>query len=258
MLILINSFALAYGQEGGKVVFWSGDELCGKRSKSIPKEDIFQCSSIQTYRGPVSMITHDGVTLSVAFLEDDSYNIIGAGIVNNSPDIVAFDAEMWGAAHFKTKTAFQGLEMPLLAETSIPTRDILRLMAAGIKYESSLDTFIADGQKTVETKEVRRPDGTRVKVDVVVPDKETQQAVVRQNMARAEMVVGEQRRIRETALTARSVRPGTAVKGLVYFRRVRNAEFVVFSLSIADTTFVFQFPRIVKKNVGNVSMSPKN
>jgi hypothetical protein len=246
VLILMNSIVVAYSQGGGRVIFWNGDPGCGVRTKSIAAEEIFQCSSVQTDRGQVSTVTHNGVTLSVAFLEDSAYNIVGAGIVNRSDEFVAFDAEMWGAAHFKTKAAFQARERPVVAETSISTRDILRLMATGIKYESSLDTFIADGQKTVETREVRKADGTRVKVDVVVPDRETQQATVRQNMARAEMVVNEQRRIRETALTARSVQPGSSVKGLVYFRRVSNAEFVVFSLRVGDTTFVFQLPRNVK------------
>lgn len=248
VVILINLIAVANGQGEGKVVFWNGEPGCGSRTRSVPNDAIFECSSVHTDRGQVSTITHDGVTLSVAFLENNDYNIVGAGIVNKSPETIVFDPEMWGAAHFKTKAAFQSREQPLLAETSIPSRDILRLMAAGVKYESSLDAFIADGQKAVETREVRKADGTRVKVDVVVPDKETQQAVRRKNTARAEMVVGEQRRIRETSLTARSVRPDGSVKGLVYFRRVSNADFVVFSLRIDDVTFVFQLPRTVKKS----------
>ncbi len=133
-----------------------------------------------------------------------------------------------------------------MAETSIPTRDILRQMATGVRQESSLDTFIADGQKVNETKEIRRQDGTRYKVDVIVPDKQTQEAVARQNAARSEMVMSEQRRIRETALTAKSVQPGQSIKGLVYFRRLKNVEFVVFSLSLDGTTYVFQLPRVKK------------
>lgn len=248
VMMVVNFVAVANGQGEGKVVFWNGEPGCGSRTRSVPKDAVFECSSVQTARGPVSTITHDGITLSVAFLESNNYNIVGAGIVNNSSETAVFDPEMWGAAHFRTKAAYQARESPLLAETSIPSRDILRLMAAGVKYESSLDTFIADGQKAVETKEVRKADGTRVKVDVIGPDKETQQRVVRNNTARAEMVVGEQRRIRETALTARSVRPEGSIKGLVYFRRVSNAEFVVFSLAINDTTFVFQLPRNTKKS----------
>jgi len=243
VLILIMVVSAAYGQRSGMLVFWSGDPGCGTRSRSVPPEELFVCDSVQTDRGPVSTISHNGVTLSVAFLESDEYNIVGAGIANTTSETVVFDADMWGAAHFKTKNAFIERQKPLLAETSIPTRDILRVMATEVRQESSLDTFIADGQKTNETKEIRRSDGTRVRVDVVVPDKETQQAVARQNDARAQMVMSEQRRIRETALTSRSVHPDSSVKGLVYFRKVKGADLVVFSLKIDDTTYVFMLPK---------------
>jgi hypothetical protein len=246
VLIMIFSVAAAGGQQAGKIVFWSGEPGCGSRSKTFTASDVFSCTSISTDRGPVSTITHNGVTLSVAFLEDNTYNIVGAGITNDTSEPVFFDTDFWGAAHFKTKAAFQARQKPVAAETSIPTRDILRVMATGVTRESSLDTFIADNQKTVQTKELKRLDGTRYKVDVLVPDKETQSAVARQNDARSEMVMSEQRRIRETALTAKSVQPSGSVKGLVYFRRVKSSEFVVFSLSVDGTTYVFQLPRIKK------------
>lgn len=246
LLILLASLSAAYGQRTGKLVFWSGDPGCGQKSRSITPDDKFLCGTVQTERGPVSTITHNGVTLSVAFLEDSKYNIVGAGITNDTAEPLFFDADMWGAAHFKKKEDLQSRKKPVLAETSIPTRDILRQMATGVRQESSLDTFIADGQKVNETKEIRRQDGTRYKVDVIVPDKQTQEAVARQNAARSEMVMSEQRRIRETALTAKSVQPGQSIKGLVYFRRLKNVEFVVFSLSLDGTTYVFQLPRVKK------------
>lgn len=246
LLILLISLSTAFGQRTGKLVFWSGDPGCGQKSRFITPEDKLSCSSIQTERGPVSTITHNGVTLSVAFLEDERYNIVGAGITNKTTEPVFFDADMWGAAHFKKKEDFQGRKLPLLAETSIPSRDILKNMAFGVKQESSLDTFIADGQKTVVTREIRKADGTREKRDVIVPDTQTQEAVARQNAARSEMVMSDQRRIRETALTTKSVQPDSSVKGLVYFRHVKNAEFVVFSLSVDGTTYVFQLPRVKK------------
>ncbi len=246
LLILVISFGAAYGQPSGRLVFWSGDPGCGVKSKSVPVDDIISCNSISTDRGPVSSITHNGVTLSVVFLEEADYNIVGAGITNGTSESVFFDADMWGAAHFKTKADFHELQKPIRAETAIPTRDIIRVMATDVRQESSLDTFIADGAKTVETKEMRRSDGTRYRVDVIVPDKDTQQAVARQNAARTDMVMGAQRRIRETALTTKSVQPSHSVKGLVYFRRVKNADFVVFSLAVGGTTYVFQLPRVKK------------
>ena len=246
ILVLLASASLNFAQRTGKLVFWSGDVACGQKSRSVTPDDTFVCGTIQTDRGPVSTITHNRVTLSVAFLEDDNYNIVGAGITNETAEPVFFDADMWGAAHFRKKEDFQGRSKPLLAETSIPSREILRGLATGVRQESSLDTFIADGQKTNETKELRRSDGTRYRVDVVVPDKQAQEAAARQNDARSNMVMAEQRRIRETALTAKSVQPGQSVKGLVYFRHVKNADFVVFSLSVAGTTYVFQLPRVKK------------
>lgn len=243
LLILLISLSAAYGQRTGKLVFWSGDPGCGQKSRAIAADDKFTCSSVQTDRGPVSTITHNGVSLAVAFLEDDNYNIVGAGITNNTTEPLFFDADMWGAAHFRKKEDLQARKKPVLAETSIPTRDILKNMAVGVKQESSLDTFIADGQKTVVTKDIRKSDGTRERRDVIVPDTQTQEAVARQNDARYNMVMSEQRRIRETALTAKSVQPGQSLKGLVYFRRVKNVEFVVFSLSLDGTTYVFQLPK---------------
>lgn len=246
LVILITSVIAVGAQRTTKMVFWSGDAECGIKNRFVTKDDKISCSSVPTDRGPVSTITHNGVDLSVAFIEDDDYHVVGAGITNHTTEPVFFDADFWGAAHFKNKSSAQERQKPIAAETSIPSREILRSLATGVRNESSLDTFIADGQKTNETKEMRRSDGTRYRVDVVVPDKDAQAAAARQNSDRATMVMKEQSRIRATALTAKSVRPESSVKGLVYFKRIKEAEFVIFSLSVADTTYVFQLPRVKK------------
>ena len=237
--ILLSVLSVS-AQQGGKIVFWSGDPGCGSKSKAFSASERFVCSSVSTERGPVSTIQHNGLMLSAAFLEDSKYHIAGVIITNQTSEPLQFDADNWGAAHFKSKAAFQERKKPLAAETSIPSRDILRIMATRLRYESSLDTFIAEGQKTTESREIKRPDGTKYNVNVIVPDKETQRSVARQNLDRADMVMSEQRRIRATALTSKSVQPGHSVKGLVYFRRFKGSQFVVFSLSIEDTTYVFQ------------------
>ncbi len=245
LILLLGSLVIG-AQQPAKLVFWGGDPTCGIKTRSIPVEDKISCTSTPTERGPVSTIHHNGISLSVAFLEDADYHLVGAGIANNTTEPIFFDADSWGAAHFKDKTDFHERLKPIRAETSIPSRDILRILAKGIRHESSLDTFIAEGQKTNETREIRRSDGTRQRVDVIVPDKETQQSVARQNATRSEMVLNEQRRIRQNALTAKSVAPNHVVKGLVYFTREKNADFVVFSMGINGTTYVFQLPRLRK------------
>lgn len=242
-LILLILVSPALGQLTGRMVVWNGDPGCGFRSRSVPKDDVFVCTSVLTERGTVATISHDGVTLSAAFLEDDEYHIVGAGITNETPDPIFFDADIWAAAHYKNRDAFANRKKPIGAETSVPSRDILRVLATGVKYENSLDAFIADGIKTNETKIYRRSDGTTYRADRIIPDKEAQAAAARQNSDRAKMVMNEQRRIRRTALTAKSVQANSSVKGLVYFRRFKESEFVVFSLSVADTTYVFQVPR---------------
>ncbi|HEX3102701.1 MAG TPA: hypothetical protein VHQ01_12945, partial [Pyrinomonadaceae bacterium] len=141
---------------------------------------------------------------------------------------------------------FYAGDKPIVAETSIPSRDIVRGMSSGAKLDNSLDTFIADSTMTTETKELRRPDGTRYKITVPVQDKQAKDEAVRRTETRTETITNEQRRIRSTALTAKSVPAEGSVAGLVYFRRVKKADFVVFSIKVEDTTFVFQLPRKTK------------
>nr|AUN37232.1 hypothetical protein [uncultured bacterium] len=245
LIVLTASLAL-YGQSGRKAVVWSGDAACGFRTKAFAPTDNLSCSTVTTERGPVSTVTYNGMTLSAAFLEDGDYYLVAAHISNPTNEIVGFDSDLWGAAHYRTRDDFYTRKPPITAETSIPSRDLIRSMASGTKLENSLGDFMGDIAMTTETREYKRADGTKYKVSVIVPDQEAQAAEQRQRITRGENLTSRQMRIRETALTAKSVMAGSSLKGLVYFRRVKNAEYVVFSLSVADAAFIFQVPRTKK------------
>jgi hypothetical protein len=182
------------------------------------------------------------VSLSVAFLEGDGYNMVGAAISNGGDKPVVFDTDSWGGAHFKKRSDYYERKSPVVAELSIPTRDIMRGLALGVKYENSLDTFMAEGARTTEAREVRRPDGTRYRVQTTVPDKEAVEQAARQNGARSELAAAQQRQLRETALTAKSVPGGGTVKGLVYFRKLKDIELSVYSIEVDGITYVFVLP----------------
>lgn len=242
-LVIISLASAAHAQSPKKLIFWSGDKNCGFKSRGITSPETATCESIGTERGPVSAITYDGVTLAAAFLEENDQLIIGARIANSTDEIIGFDSDDWGAAHFDSKSNFNAGAKPILAETSVPTRDIIREMSSEGKLENLLGEFVAENQMTAETKRVRRADGTEYLRTTIVPDKEAREAEARQKVNRTESMTNEQRRIRATALTRKSVPAHSFVKGLVYFRLEKKAELVVFSLKVADTTFVFLLPR---------------
>lgn len=242
--MIVSTMALTIGaQTARKVIFYNGEKTCGHKSRSIPVDDRIACSAIKTDRGNVNVITHNDASLAVAFLEEDDYILVAAKITNTGKEPLMFDSDRWGAAHFATKTGAYKGEKPLVGETAIPSRDIVRGMTSGRKLDDSLDTFIAENQKTGEIRDVRLPDGTRAKRVVVVPDKEAQEDAQRRGEVRLASITNEQRRIRSTALTAKTVMPNDSVKGIVYFRRVKKAEFVVFAFDIEGTMLVFQLPR---------------
>ena len=230
-LIFIETALFVHAQNDRKVVFWSGDKNCGYKSVAFSVNDAVVCGTISTDRGPVSTISINGIGLAVAFLEESDFNLLAASITNRTRDVLMFDSDQWGAAHFKTRASFFAKEKPILAETSMPSRDIIRSMSSATKLDTSLDTFIADGQKTTEVREIRRSDGTVIRKAVIVPDKDAQEAAVRKGENMLKNMTNEQQKIRRDALTAKSVLPDSSVKGLVYFRRVKNAEFLMFSIT---------------------------
>ncbi len=246
-LIFFVTTLTVCAQTARKVVFFTGEKDCGLSRLSNNSGAVARCSTIPTHRGDVSEIEQDGVALSLAFLDDRKYIVVAARISNSKSEPVMFDSDLWGAAHFKSQLAFYAGEKPIAAETSIPSRDLIRQMSSGTKLENSLDTFIAEGEKTSEVREVRRSDGTRIRTTVIVPDRSAQDEALRKSEIRTKNTANEQRSIRNNALIAKYVPANGFVKGLVYFRRVKKAEFILLSLDIGDSRFIFRFQLPKKK-----------
>ena len=242
-LIILTFLTAGSAQSPKKLIFWSGDANCGFKSRAVTARETIKCEQITTDRGPVSAISYEGITLAAAFLDDEDKIIVGARITNATDEVVGFDSDLWGAAHFKTKAGFYAGEKPIEAETSLPTREMLRSIAYGGRVTNSVGEFIADHQMTTESRRIRRLDGTEYTVTKIIPDKDAKETEARQQVSRNESLTKEQQRIRDNALTSKFVSPHGFVVGLVYFRLVKKAEFVVYSLSVGDTTFVFQLPR---------------
>ncbi|MBV9242430.1 MAG: hypothetical protein JO314_10515 [Acidobacteria bacterium] len=231
-------------QTARKAVVWSGDPGCGFRTKAFSADDKLACTSVNTERGPVSTISYNHISLSAAFLEDNEHLIVAIVIANRSDEPVLFDSDAWGAAHYRTRNDFIAESRPILAETSIPTREMIRSMATDTGLQNNLGDLLGQTSMTAETREMRKPDGTRYIVTTIVPDKDVQTSQASQNAARSQVLNAAQMRIRETALTAKSVPAHGSTKGVVYFRRMKKAGFVVFSFRVEDTVFVYALPRV--------------
>jgi hypothetical protein len=237
-LLLLITPAI-FSQQMQKTVVWSGDPICGWKSGKVIQSDVYTCSSIATSRGSVSVFTHNGVTLAAAFVNDGRFTTAAVQIVNNRDQVLAFDSDDWGAAHFREKVDFTDGKKPLAAETSIPSRDIARGVTRRAIADNSIDEYMADIQQTVETVETRNPDGTRTRVKKTVPNKEEQEAAERRSEARSELSENGRKNIRQNALIAKFIGANSSIKGLVYFRRVKKAQFVVFTIGLDDTNYVF-------------------
>ena len=226
-----------------RTVVWSGDRSCGWKSAAVPKTEIYNCSTIETDRGSVSVVNHNGVSLSVAFLDQDNSFTVAVEIDNKAGDSLMFDTDNWGAAHFRERSDFFSGKRPLLAETAIPTRDAYRQVNGRAKADNSIDEYLADVQQTVETVELRRQDGTKYRVKKTVPDAAEQEAAESRSESRAMMAKNASEQIRKNALTAKTVSSSSSVKGLVYFRRLKKAGFVVFTFPLDDTNYIFLLPK---------------
>lgn len=240
--VLVGCISVSGQSRSRKVVVWSGDVNCGyvRLPAETPRPS---CHTSSTPRGPVSTISLDLTRISIAFLEDDGLILLAAQIENGASEPLDIDTDLWGAAHFAKMSDFESGRKPILAETAVPSREIARSIKSGIGIENSSDTFLASISKTTEVKEVRRNDGTRVRQAVVVDDKDAVRDADARNTSRRKYRDAEQTRIRKDAITQKWVAANDKVKGLVYFRRVKKAGFVVFSLRIEDTNYVFRFSR---------------
>ena len=226
-----------------KTVVWSGDPECGWKNSSVAPTEIYRSTSVETPRGSVSSVTHNGISLTVAFLDRDDLITVAAEIANRNLEALMFDAENWGAAHFRVREDFISGKKPLLAETSIPNRDMTRQISRRATRDNSVDEYLADMQQTVETVELRRPDGTRFRVKKTVPDVEQQQTAAGRSESRSMLAKNSSEQMRRNALVAKAVAPNSSVKGLVYFRRIKKAGYIVFSLVLDDTNYLFLLPR---------------
>ncbi|MBV9215153.1 MAG: hypothetical protein JO053_03170 [Acidobacteria bacterium] len=246
-LFLLFAANIGASQSFHRFVVWNGEPGCGQHSRAFTEKDVIACATIVTDRGPVSTIRVNGIKLAAAFLDDGHYSLVAAQITNNTDGTIGFDSDLWGAAYFRTKSGFVSGEKPIIAELSMPSRDIIR----GMSYENRLGTelgeFIADTTLVTDVKIITKPDGTKVKKITQINDKDAQAEAERLGSVRNETLTKEQRRIRDTALTAKTVEAGGSVKGLVYFRRHKEAEFVTYSLKVEDTTFVFLLPKTNKQ-----------
>src|SRR5687768_15792662 len=97
LALIAVSYCTASGQNAARrAVAWGGEASCGYRTKGIAPDESLVCASIETPRGQVSTISHDGVSLAVAFLHDDEYMIVAAQIKNMTDAPFGFDTDLWG------------------------------------------------------------------------------------------------------------------------------------------------------------------
>jgi hypothetical protein len=130
-----------------------------------------------------------------------------------------------------------------MAETAIPSRDIVRGVRSGVMMDNSADVFLASISKSSEVREVRRQDGTRVKKVVIIDDPDAVENADARNASRSQAADSETEKIRKTALIQKWVPANGSVKGLVYFRRSKKAGLVVFSFRVGDVVYIFRVPR---------------
>lgn len=239
LLILFAAVGIAQAQGRLKVVVWSGDKDCGRVGDQV------KCEGLETPRGIVSVVTDhpNEISLAVSFYEEGDHIIAATHLKNTSRESLAFDSDIWGAAHFGKKENMRKGGKPIVAETAIPSRDLLRGIRSGTAIDNSSDSFLAGITKAGQVREVRQADGTRKRQLVIVDDQQAVSDANLRNVSRREFSNSEQERIRKNALTQKTVPPESSVKGLVYFRRVKKAEVVVFSFRVADSIYVFRLLR---------------
>jgi len=244
ILLLILATAIPVSAQRRYVV-WTGDEACGQRGSGIAADESISCSSVETPRGRVSSFAHDGLTLTVAFVEQDDYIILGVHIRNDTGVTIQFDSDKWGAAHFESLEALQVRKKPIAAETSIPYRDLIRNARALASKDVAIDTYMADQATTMETKRRRREDGTVVTNTVMASDEEAARLARERSISRQTLAAQEKERYREGSLDVKWLSPGGHTKGLVYFRKYDKAGLVIFSLKVDGTVYIFRLPRSV-------------
>ena len=237
----------ALAQEARKAVVWSESETCGYKKNIDPATDPVKCLTINTEKGRVSVFEHSGLKLWIVLAFDDSKLLISTSLTNATDEPIAFDSDNWRAAHFESIEDFRNKKAPVFAESSIPSRDLLRGIRNGNARASSLDSYMANTHIVPKMVEVRKPDGTRTRVMVQGPNEEEQFLATTRFRNRDELTLEQQDAIRKNALTAKFVAANSTIKGLVYFRREKKAAYSMISMPIGDTTYILQFLHGEKK-----------
>ena len=243
LLIAVAAASFTHAQYPLKVVVWSGETNCGR---GVAQAQV-SCESLQTPRGIVSVINDraSSVSIAVSFFEDGDHIIAATHLENTSDEPLMFDSDIWGAAHFSKKENARSGGKPIVAETAIPSRDLIRVIRSSAAVDSSADSFMASITKTGEVREVRQQDGSRQRKLLIVDDQQALRDARQRNASRREHAISMQERIRKHALTQKTVPPYGSAKGLVYFRRVKKAAVVVFSFKVLDSIYVFRLLRKV-------------
>lgn len=238
ILLVPTSYFAQSGRE--RVVLWGGDPACGYRGKAIAADEKVSCSSIETPRGTLTVINHDGLSLAVGFTEEDGRMIAAVLLKNSTSQLVEFDTDLWGAAYFRTAESFYKGARPLTAETAIPSRDIIREVKSDVALDNSADVFMAGITKASEVRQIRNSDGTSTRKVVIIDDPNAQTDAASRGESRSQQADDKLAQIRRSALTQRWVAASDQIKGLVYFRRIKKAKLVVFSFAIGDTVYMFR------------------
>jgi len=232
---------VASAQEGRRVLMWGDREDCGfKRNIDLAKEAV-KCSTITTERGRVSVIEHEGLTLGIVLAFDKANLLISVSISNSTADLIIFDPDNWATANFHSMEEFRMGKPPVFAEYSIPSRDLVRGMRNSTALGNSLDTRMADIDVVMKTVEIRRPDGTRVRVLQQAPNEEARALAQSRSENRSELTGKQQSEIRKTALLDKAIPAHSTVKGIVYFRRENKAPYSLITMPIGDTLYVIHF-----------------
>lgn len=239
LLIAVLAASFTHAQTPLKVIVWTGDKNCGRPAAQVT------CVSLETPRGLVSVVNDNrsSLSLAVSFYEDGDHIIAAAHLKNSSDEPLQFDSDNWGAAHFSKKENARSGGKPILAETAIPSRDLLRGIRSGAAVDNSVDSFMASIAKSSEVREVRQADGSRQRKLVIVEDQQAKRDASSRNDSRREHSITKQERIRKHALTQKTVPAFGYAKGLVYFRRIKKADVVVFSFPVLDSIYVFRLLR---------------
>jgi len=241
--VLLLSAVSLYSQR--RYVVWTGEDSCGPKGKAIAAEESISCNSVETPRGRVSSLEHDGLSFSAVFAEEAEFIVLAVHIRNATSDTIEFDFEKWGAAHFRSAEAMDSRKKPIAAETAVPYRDLINSARSEASRDIAIDTFMAGHATRGESKRIRDQDGAQTTRTVIAKDEDEARLANSRSQARQVLASKEKESYQQHSLSSKWLAPDTDAKGLVYFRKYDKAGLVIFSLAINGTTYIFRLPRRV-------------